>query len=97
MRMIYVYICILVFASYICEPVYNCILLILINRIQLILYIVYFIHYMHCIGQANTAITYYNNKLYACHEGSYMYEIQYKPDNRFTSVGMLYNIYTAYA
>jgi len=38
-------------------------------------------------GQANTAIHYYNNKIYANHEGSLPFEIQWLPNNTFKSVG----------
>ena len=91
------YICVYVHISVCFVFVNQCIVYIITfltaYNLHLIYRILYNIHTSYtiysCIGQANTAITYYNNKLYACHEGSYMYEIQYKPDNRFTSVGML--------
>ena len=38
-------------------------------------------------GTANTALAMYNNKLYACHEGSLPFEIQWQPNNTFRSVG----------
>ena len=38
-------------------------------------------------GQANTAMVLHHTRLYALHEGSSMFEIKWKPDNSFESVG----------
>lgn len=39
------------------------------------------------MGTANTAMALYNNKLYACHEGSLPFEIQWQRNNSFRSIG----------